>query len=494
MVTNEELAALRALWQRWGNAPAISGATIASLIERGDVAEARAAALQAQLDALTQPPPNPPDPQPTLAWRDQCRADWERMYSRRSYASLMAANRGKIVYIDLNAANDGAGTWQSPRNRVPPFYGGESYLFKMGNVVRGTLRAAGGTLIGTYDPASGGRVIDKNRQLAVFDANGANKCIDAAVSDVIVSGVKFTTSGTFTAGGTFGFYSCPASGGNSHVIEHCDFDGLRPAVDRQGISGGIYVWGRNAIIRANRFRRSPLDCIYVARSTGGAGPAGADIYGNDVELEQGIVTDGPDCVQIHSGSGAFGMVRVSENWLRHRSNVKQCIVLSGNSASTDGADLVDNVALGPVQTEPFPLNDPIRKGKTIYSECQNTLVTRNKIDSGVWAIGLYGAGSSALRNLMVFDAPGKTFDLGVIAQAPRIRLDKNRFIVLAGTLAEGVEHYLSTATGVSITNNRFEVRGGALDIPIRRHPGASTESGNVVERNSTRTDFELLPE
>lgn len=493
-MTNEELAALRALWQRWGNAPAISGATIAGLIERGDIAEARAAQLQAQLDALTQPTPPPPDPPPTLAWRDQCRADWERTYAQKSYASLMAMQSGKVVYIDLNAASDGTGTWQSPRNRMPPLFGGESYLFKPGNVFRGTLRVPAGVLIGTYDPASGGRIIDKNRPLAVFDSAGANKCIDAPVSSVTLSGVKLTTSGTYAAGGTFGFYSCPQSGGNGHIIEHCDFDGLRPAVDKQGISGGIYVWGRDVTVRSNRFRRSPLDCVYIARSVGGVGPDGLDVYGNDIELEQGIVTDGPDCVQIHSGGGTFGKVRVRDNFLRHRSNVKQCVVLSGNSASGDLADISDNVALGPVQTEPFPLNDPIRKGKTIYSECMNTIVTRNKIDSGVWAIGLYGAGSKAVRNVMVFDAPGKVIDLGVIAQAPRIAIDKNRFIVLAGTLVEGVEHYLATATGVTITGNRFEVRGGTLDIPVRRNPGGSTESGTVVERNSTRTDFEFLPE
>lgn len=404
---------------------------------------------------------------------------WQALYDSL-YASTFVANQGTVVYIDLAAGVDGDGTaYTTPRNVIPTLVSGNTYLFKQGTTRTGQLSiAVNNVLLGTYYSANGNRCFDKSL-LFTIDANGGNKCIDAPVTDVKCSGIRFTTTGTYASGGTFGFYSTPSGGGNNHTVEHCFFDNLSPATTHQGISGGIYIWGINAVVRCNRFRDTELDCVYISRSSGGSGPHGAQIYGNDIELPVGITTDGPDCIQVASTNG-FEDIEIYDNWLVHASNMKQCIVVSGTSTSGDAVDILNNWCFGPDQTQPYPLNDPIRKGKSIYLECQNAVVEGNYIESGTWGIGLYGAGSRARGNLLIFDSPGVTIDIGIIIQGDDTDVSYNTFIVLSGTVTEAVEHYDVGVTGVTITDNLVEVRGGTLSIGIRYHPSSATEARNVV--------------
>lgn len=404
---------------------------------------------------------------------------WQALYDS-AYAGLFVANQGTVVYIDLAAGVDGDGTaYTTPRNVIPTLVSGNTYLFKQGTTRTGQLSiAVNNVLLGTYYSANGNRCFDKSL-LFTIDANGGNKCIDAPVTDVKCSGIRFTTTGTYASGGTFGFYSTPSGGGNNHTVEHCFFDNLSPAVTHQGISGGIYIWGANAVVRCNRFRNTELDCVYISRSSGGSGPHGAQIYGNDIELPVGITTDGPDCIQVASTNG-FEDIEIYDNWLVHASNMKQCIVVSGASTSGDAVNILNNWCFGPDQTQPYPLNDPIRKGKSIYLECQNAVVEGNYIESGTWGIGLYGAGSRARGNLLIFDSPGVTIELGIIIQGDNTDVSFNTFIVLSGTVTEAVEHYDVGVTGVTITDNLVDVRGGTMSVGIRYHPSSATEARNVV--------------
>ena len=263
-------------------------------------------------------------------------------------AAMMAlyppvANIGSVVYIDMTAGSDGAGTFASPRNIIPTIASSTTYLFKEGTRAHSasyalTAITATNVLFGTYSAFDGSRVFQHDR-LATIDGTPANWYIalrwSGTTGNFTLSGIRII-GGNNTSGAGVNLFQANsgATAASTLTIEHCVFENIGDYLLSGGVLSNIAIAvnGPKLICRFNRICVEG-DGISYNPSTG----SGFEFICNEIITPPSIVTGGPDCIQVQrTGTTQMGHMVAIGNWLNQAANTKQAFLIVGGTAPATG--------------------------------------------------------------------------------------------------------------------------------------------------------------
>jgi hypothetical protein len=292
------------------------------------------------------------------------RGFWQDACAMLSPIQTYIANPGSVVYIDPNSVTNGVGTFADPRNAWPTtFAASTAYLLKERTRIislsaLNTIGAGGahvGCLIGTYDAATGARILDKSRLATIDGTTFARFAVryQGTSGDFTLSGVRIVGC-TNAGGGIQMFESITSTGVTTIVVEHCVFEDMGAF---QLVSGSINNQAINIAGTARliaRFNRINVKGDGLLQGATG----GLDCYCNIIITPSNITNSGPDCIQIlRTTTASLGKINVYLNWLDQQANCKQAFIISGGTPQANGEQVyfannfcwgVDTLAVPPL--------------------------------------------------------------------------------------------------------------------------------------------------
>ena len=272
--------------------------------------------------------------------KEFCRPYWQAVIAELTGQWTPPATLGSIIYVDLTAATDGAGTsYTAPRNVIPSSATYQNNTILLAELTTHSAQistsSAASYQIGTYSRHDGSRVYDPSR-LATLNGAAFTSVVSfsgAGANTITLSGVRLT--GARNAGGSAnGAYMGDNTAGSSLVLEWCVIE------DAIGTSVGALASCRaeKMIVRFNRISGADVDMVWLQSSTTGGQ---AEVYGNYITVGSSTTVNGPDAIQFNrSGSGQWRTVRIYDNWIEHNAACKQGIFFGGGTP-TDGSERIE---------------------------------------------------------------------------------------------------------------------------------------------------------
>lgn len=422
---------------------------------------------------------------------------------RAGYGRLFVPSTSNIVYIDPLVAGPGTGSLSDPLNSLPAsVVNGYTYLFAEGSKTIFTVNRFGsgigaGTVFGTYERATGARVITELARLATIEFTSAAASMTAFTltttnTGVAFSGLRFTCPDV-SSGDRRAIYGGTTSNAISPTIEYCFFDGIdsRP-VGGSGVPLGaaIFTFSDDTTIRFCTSRGVIGDQVWIGTNAGLGGKR-LRVYGNDF-IVPFTTNDGPDGLQF-SINALNAAPYVCDNWVELRSNQKQCIIYQQSSADAGGV-FANNVFWGSEISLP---RAGTNNSKTVYIDQPRCAIHGNIVYGGQY--GVFGGAHQSIVGNIIATSIDEYSDLSLTdltcyfgvtmsgSSGDSTKVLNNTFIAFGPHFRGTAIHDTSTIAAHVLSGN---IVSGKYKIGIRRGV-TGAERSNVVfgaETPSATTD------
>lgn len=411
-----------------------------------------------------------------------CRPFWLAYRSWMLALNPPVANTGTVVYIDVGAGSDGAGTVASPRNVDITKANNTTYLYlERTRVVASALltgMTATGVVLGTYAAGSGERVFDPERLATIDSAVSYNfRCAvrwQGTSGNFAISGLRLI-GGNNASGGVQQFESITAPAASIITVEHCVFEsmGAYQLVTSQINNQGIAVSGARLVARFNRINVAG-DGIAVSPAAG----AGFDFLCNEITVSPLLTVGGPDAIQVQrTTTNAIGKWSCRGNWLNQAANTKQAFLIAGGTQQATGEEGIfsRNFCFGTDCASNPPLT-PFLTGQIGYVNDSTSVcdVVSNFFDQFTgWAS--VPSGGRLANNIGIRRHTGEWLvGFGTAAGSSGALVANNTAILLGTTWTGG-----ATNKGIEIAGSGHTVQNNLLVNAGMRLPAGVSESRSI---------------